>query len=281
MSNLLWVLQQNFYSEPNYDLLMDALPRMGMEVLRVKPVPFTHQLLPWDFDASKSSDLSKAPIVEIDVSRPIVTCGSYTLAKIGKRRGWQPGSWIDNLDYDTLRYDSGWDLLNSKVQVVNLQGLLIQEDKFIRPVEDSKAFAGQVFDPYEWKSLRDGIVRSWLACAPEEVALLPVTGHTKVVVADIQEIYVESRLFVVGGKVATQSVYKRGGRVIYDPDVDPEVLTFAKKCLDMWQPSDAFVMDIAQTPNGLKVIETNCINASGFYACDVQKLAKAIEELLC
>ncbi|WP_277814114.1 ATP-grasp domain-containing protein [Rhodobacter capsulatus] len=41
----------------------------------------------------------------------------------------------------------------------------------------------------------------------------------------------------------------------------------------------AYVMDICSTETGLKLLETNCINAAGFYAADVMKLAAAIDAL--
>ena len=43
--------------------------------------------------------------------------------------------------------------------------------------------------------------------------------------------------------------------------------------------SDAYVMDICRMDDGLKIIETNCINAAGFYAADLMRLAIAIEDL--
>lgn len=43
--------------------------------------------------------------------------------------------------------------------------------------------------------------------------------------------------------------------------------------------SDAYVLDICRTDDGLKIIETNCINAAGFYAADLGKLVSALEEL--
>jgi len=48
--------------------------------------------------------------------------------------------------------------------------------------------------------------------------------------------------------------------------------------VDMWQPADAFVLDIALTHNGYKVLEVNCLNSAGFYAADVSKLVQAIME---
>jgi hypothetical protein len=45
-----------------------------------------------------------------------------------------------------------------------------------------------------------------------------------------------------------------------------------------WAPLDCFVLDVADTPLGLKVIEVNCINASGYYEADMNKLVMALEE---
>ena len=38
-------------------------------------------------------------------------------------------------------------------------------------------------------------------------------------------------------------------------------------------------MDICRTDTGLKMLETNCINAAGFYAADLLKLADAIHHI--
>ena len=38
-------------------------------------------------------------------------------------------------------------------------------------------------------------------------------------------------------------------------------------------------MDISRTEDGLRMLETNCINAAGFYAADLSKLVGAIENL--
>lgn len=36
------------------------------------------------------------------------------------------------------------------------------------------------------------------------------------------------------------------------------------------------MIDIAETPIGFKIVEYNCLNASGLYAADVKKLFKEI-----
>jgi hypothetical protein len=43
--------------------------------------------------------------------------------------------------------------------------------------------------------------------------------------------------------------------------------------------AEAYVIDVCRTEDGLRIIETNCINASGYYDADLQKLIGAIEGL--
>jgi hypothetical protein len=38
-------------------------------------------------------------------------------------------------------------------------------------------------------------------------------------------------------------------------------------------------MDIADTPNGLKIVEINNINSAGWYRCDMQKLVTSLEDM--
>ena len=52
-------------------------------------------------------------------------------------------------------------------------------------------------------------------------------------------------------------------------DVKQEIVEYAQRMVDVWQPAKAFVIDVAETNEGLKVIEINNINSAGFYEADV------------
>jgi len=90
----------------------------------------------------------------------------------------------------------------------------------------------------------------------------------------------EWRIWVVREEVVTYSLYKEGSRVIYRLEIDEDALQFAETMVTA-NPNyaTAYVMDICRTGDGLRLLETNCINAAGFYAADVMKLATAIEAL--
>ena len=49
--------------------------------------------------------------------------------------------------------------------------------------------------------------------------------------------------------------------------------------VDRFQPARAFVLDVADTLEGPKVIEVNNFNSAGLYACDVGKIVDAIEAM--
>ena len=105
----------------------------------------------------------------------------------------------------------------------------------------------------------------------------PLTVDTEVLIAQPVSIFTETRCWVVDGSIVTVSGYKRGKHVVYTPGADDEVVAFAQACIEEWVPNSAFVLDVAQTPAGCKVVEVNCLNAAGFYAADVLKLVSAIE----
>jgi hypothetical protein len=91
----------------------------------------------------------------------------------------------------------------------------------------------------------------------------------------------EWRCWVVAGDVVTWSLYKDGSRVVYRAEIDDDALDFARRMVAL-NPgySHAYVIDVCRTEAGLKIIETNCINAAGFYAADLVKLASAINAIV-
>jgi hypothetical protein len=109
----------------------------------VKPVPFTQRLVRADVDTSRARvDVDELPDVELDAQQPIVTMGSYTLARIAAARGYRPGAWLDGLDYTT--WSKAWQpsqLLNPNARVCRFGDADFDDEvAFVRPVEDSKAF---------------------------------------------------------------------------------------------------------------------------------------------
>ncbi|MEP2202714.1 MAG: ATP-grasp domain-containing protein, partial [Tateyamaria sp.] len=76
------------------------------------------------------------------------------------------------------------------------------------------------------------------------------------------------------------SLYKEGSRVVYRHEIDKDALEFANRLVNANPDyAPAYVIDICRTVDGLKMLETNCINAAGFYEADLMKLVSSIEKL--
>lgn len=245
---MFWVIQNNLYNEYGYVALKEALDRMELPYICVK----------------------------IDESGLVMVMGSLTLAKIAAKRNWVPGSFNnENFDYKIWNGVYKDYCLNHISVVDKLRNINKQWDKFfIRPCEDSKAFSGTIMTWDEFDSWRKGILAI-------ENDMWILDGDTEVMMSPLTKIYNETRFFVVDGKLVTYSEYKSGDRVHYSHDiVSPSTIEFAQSMVNMWQPSRAFVIDIADTPNGYKVIEINCFNSAGFYDCNVFKIVEAVERMI-
>jgi hypothetical protein len=126
---------------------------------------------------------------------------------------------------------------------------------------------------------------NWLEWQAKVIALKEGNSFTTlrpedlVVVAPVTEIQAEYRLMVIGGEIATGSMYKLGRRVVYDSYIEPGVLTFAEKRIKEFNPAIAYALDIAATPSGYRIIETNSISSAGFYACDMGRFVAGINSL--
>jgi len=83
---------------------------------------------------------------------------------------------------------------------------------------------------------------------------------------------------VVNKKVITASTYKVGPYVRFTEYLDEDGLQFSAAMAAIFQPADAFVLDICLSDAGWKIVEVNCINSAGFYASNLQKLLIALED---
>lgn len=251
-----WIIQDNLYNEDGYVNLISALDRMEQQYDIVKVIPFAHELVP-----------------DVDYDEPVVVMGSNTLVKIAKAKKWTPGAWTaKGFDYRKWKKNLGKHLLNYESEVVRFGDVVppLFEEFFIRPIHDFKEFAGIVITPENFVAWQEKAV-SYGDTLNED---------TLVAMSPVQSIQREYRFFVVNGEVVTGSLYKIGGTVRSDPLVEKEVTDFVYQIMKIWEPDICYVIDIAQTENGMRVIEYNNINSSGFYACDTQKIVRAISEFV-
>lgn len=290
-----WVLQENLFKETEWENLVGCLDRFNIPYSIHKVIPFVGELVP--------------PVEPKD--KKVICFGSYSMRRSAVKNNWQPGvydlepinfkvqleHWGDlmlNADSVISRFEdakfpispygicSAHAKKNAECSICAVE--LPELNAFIRPIEDSKVFAGRVFDYQEFTDWQRKV------CVLEEDFGDSLTKDTLVQVCCPKKIYAEYRFWVVDGKLVTASLYKRGDRVIYSPNVDQHVWDFAQSVIkhgditcsmgnSAWQPHRAWVLDVCETDEGMKIVEINTINASGFYAGNVTDIVMALETM--
>lgn len=274
---MFWVVQGNLKTDEGLNALMAVLRDEGYQHALVKTIPFSNIIVGVDVDINQF-DESDVPRLQIENDKQMVTMGSYSLALTAKEKGWVPGSFI-NENFEFSKWVAGWgkdNLLNGEAIEDSIKNIIPQivagrQRVFARPSEDTKSFSGQLFEA-------DNLIY-WLGKVAASEDRFGLNGDTSIIVSPEKNIKAEYRLFVVDGEIVSGSLYKVGQLVTASETIDPIAIDYANKMLDIWQPDRAFVLDIAITDEGPKVIEVNNINSSGFYKSDISKIVAAIDKM--
>ena len=252
-----WVLQENIHQEWGMSRLIEVLLRERYTFSVHKVIPFVGEITP-----------------DISPANPVICIGSYSMGRVAKKKNWYPGIFsLDHVTFQMMKDHWGEHLLNADGVVTDFIDVSTSLNQFfIRPESDAKLFGGKVIGYEEYMTWCSEIMRS-------ENGICKETGlrcDTPVITAAPKKIFRENRFWIVGGEVVTYSQYKIGDRVAHDANVDQDIIEFAIARVEEWEPCPAFVLDIALTPTGCKVIELNCINFAGFYAANIDNLVYAL-----
>jgi hypothetical protein len=252
---MFYIIQENVFRETNYNLIFETLTKLGLEFEVIK--------------VESNSDTFEFKTDRKDV----FTFGSIRMAKLSAQNDWNPGSFFgNNHDYSVYSEHYKENLLNYDCEIKTFGDKLEwfpNELKFIRPCKDSKLFNGSVFSKIKWEDKVEQTQQNPYYLKLDEPQLIQI--------GTVKTIYKEARVWIVDGKVVTSSYYRYGQNVEYTENVEPEGLEFAQSMVDLYQVAECFVMDICLTPDGWKIVEINCINCSGFYKGDLQKIVIALE----
>lgn len=269
-----WILQDNLFDEQAYQHLLETLQRFDIPHSIHKVIPFIGEL---------------TPEIQLDTQN-VICMGSYSLRHSAKKFGWNPGVFdLEPFPFPIQREMWGRHMLNYDSVVVPFKDVHIGEKrKFLRPIEDSKVFAGRVFDHYEFQDWQTKVVLMDDDLPPgaivDGIQVTNLSRNSLVQVSPVHEIYNEYRFWIVKGEIVTASEYKRGDRVIYSSDVPDVYHDFVNEMIATWEPHEAFVIDVCSVPDdgtkwkGIKIVEINTLNSAGFYAADMQKLVMALED---
>ncbi|MFV0473595.1 MAG: ATP-grasp domain-containing protein [Pikeienuella sp.] len=254
-----WILQQ--YDDTQK--LAEALDRLGISYSWHKVVPFVGELIPEP---------------EVRDPKAVVMFGFYNLWRYAEAKGLTPGIFR----IAPFVHEEPWRpyLLNGPgadfLTVSEIAANLPDDDRqwFTRPVGDGKEQPGNVRTAAEILDT----ARKVMSLDPNDIPDGSLHPDTLMMLTPPARILSEWRIWIVKGEVVTYSLYRDGERVTYRHEIDQDALAFAQSLVRLNEGySPAYVMDICRTGDGLRLLETNCINAAGFYAADLIRLAAAID----
>ncbi|WP_299883247.1 ATP-grasp domain-containing protein [uncultured Lacinutrix sp.] len=251
-----FLIQSNIYSDPDHDRVYEALDTLNYPYETIEVLKETKHL-------------------ELKTNRKdIFVYGSVRLARLALQyKDWSPNSFYGNnhlFEIYSKHYKSN--TLNYNFQVLKLTDKInwkANSKLFIKPYRDAKVFTGKVFNQSSWSD--------YVYEALESQASENLNKNTLIQISKPQEILKEARLWIVGKQIVDAGYYKFNENVLFELNVAPEGIAFAKEMIAVFNIADAFVMDIGLTNNGWKIVEVNCINSSGFYPnTNVKSIFKAL-----
>lgn len=194
----------------------------------------------------------KTPYV-YDNNETYFVCGSYPLTRNVYKDRKEAVFSLDDYSFDNIMNIFGKNnFVNHDATILHSDNLVWHEEEyFIRPLNDDKAFNGGIYNANTFKYKGD------------------------IVVAKLKHISKEHRFFVIDGQIVTASLYKMNGSLSTSPIIDQGAMRFAEEMIQKFD-FPGFVIDIATVDNSYKIMELNCLNAAGFYDISLYKLVNSV-----
>jgi len=250
-----YIIQKNIFKDPRYDEIFEVLEELGLDYECVEFKPNSNEF-------------------EMLTNRKdIFVYGSVKLAKVTADFNWFPGSFYGN-NHEFEKYSRGYgaNLINYGSYILKFSDKINWSNKtelFIKPSTDAKVFTGKVFNEPEWNDF----VHNTLNDSQNQ----RINKNTSIQISEPYSLIKEARVWIVGEKIVTSSYYRFHGGIEFEENVEESGLQFAQNMAELYNVADAYVMDIALTYDGWKIMEVNCINSAGFYKANVKNIIVALE----
>lgn len=255
-----WIIERDVFNYEQYHrMCRHATSRgWGPEIIRI--VPFLHEIE------------GRVPVID----GPAICYGSIGIQKVAKKHDWNPG--VFSGDFSTSSYKKlGENFLNHDARVMKLSEVAsvalatpAENQFFCKPNNDDKAFAGQTFAAGQFNDWLDKM---------RSIGYLDENDFDVVVASD-KSLAMEYRVVVVGGEVVDMCIYRQWQRVMPEHVWDDDVYCLVKDCMALFNPADVYIVDVAQTMEGLKVIEYNTFNSAGWYVLNVATVMDSVTQFI-
>lgn len=264
-----WLVQEFLNYNQNTIRMINALEKCSVAYLIVR-VDKGNSLTVIDKETKIPKDDSDRVLKAFTYNEQVMVYGSKTLANIAKEMNLEPGSFMnEQFEFEVFQQVLGDELLNKEFMVGDLWELNpTDEEFFIRPTGNTKLFTGQTVTREEF------LLWQKQECRENS----PYSGQM-LMISPTQKIQAEYRFFVVNQNIVTSSCYKENNVISTIRKPSHELITYTTKMINKFPLAKAFVIDIAETNKGFKVIEYNNMNTSGLYNCDEFLIVQAINEM--
>jgi hypothetical protein len=218
------------------------------------------EIIPFDNQIS-----TKEPLEGLDY----IPYGSSSMTRIGYKRGYTGVCFNENFKHS--EYSKHHKSINNGVFNSEKAKKFLAENEgnwFIKPNRDAKNFTGFVDHSAHLIAFINDKMR--YANSSGDYG---ITKDFEFVISKPVDIDLEVRWFVVDGKVIDGSVYKLGnGKHSENVFNNSEMVREAQSFADTWLPHKNVCMDLFLSEGELYLGEFNCINSSGFYDNDMDKI---------
>ena len=257
---MIWVVEGGVFDATYNDRMAAATSTLG------------HRLVQWD------DGWWEAGVPKLD--NPVVFHGSLGNAHAIRSRvqAWKPGAYCaTDAFHCSVWYPRAekW-LLHRRCKILPASQLIAEpgrafeqvgadNEAFVRPDSPLKPFAGRV------------LARDAVRLAALDHGFYYDDEHLPVVVAPLRSVGQEWRFVVVDRRVVAGSGYLADGRKAVAQAPDSEAWQFAAEVAsEMEPPEPVYVLDVCETPEGLRLLELNPFSGADLYACDLQTIVAEV-----
>lgn len=212
-------------------------------------------------------------IIEDKHPKSLYPFGTVDFVKYGLESGWDV-DWNVYFRYSDLCF-LGEDFVNRDLSFFTLDELNIFDKGEVFFIKEDDAFnqtKGKVSTIPSWNR--------WLQDRIRVNRNIHINNNTEFTVSTPKKIQKEYRTWFVNGEFITSSLYMADGEVkIENTDNIVEIKSFseeiAKKIIKRFR-FNTFVLDIFETEGGLCLGEMNCLQCSGLYEANTDKLFESL-----
>lgn len=275
MKQIIWLVQRDLVSQQYQDDLndVDILKRLNLEVVEFDLIPFENKIVGLEY-LNVSDDLHYIVRAGTNAMRVFLETGNGLTKNVWHRIKGDLHYSIENFDQKNYLSIPNLPCVNKDSELLDLSVntdlyASFSSDKFIKPTSDLKAFDAGILEAGQ-------VVKHFI----ENGFHHKDYQKNNVLISSLKKIIEEYRFFICKNEVVGSSRYFVNGRLNISTYI-PEFLTMAvKRYIDIYHPSDLFVLDLGLLDNGnIEIVEYNCFSASGTYAIDRFNLFKTITDL--